>query len=156
MDIEGASALADFEVIEIVNDSNPYPMLLGIDWATDMNGVINPKKHKMTFEKKSLRVIIPLDPSKGSHYTELVRDYESDDDLDYIYKIMAQEKDWVNPTVDGWISWECESSYALDSNEEVERWQNRLHKVTTLNCNMIQGHCVVYQQKKDICLPMMV
>lgn len=30
-DIEGASMIADFEVIEIVNDRNPYPMLFGID-----------------------------------------------------------------------------------------------------------------------------
>jgi len=44
MDIEGVSALVDFEVIEIVDDNNPYPTLLGIDWATDMNGVINLKK----------------------------------------------------------------------------------------------------------------
>jgi len=44
VDIEGASMLAEFEVIEIVDDNNPYPTLLGIDWATDMNGVINLKK----------------------------------------------------------------------------------------------------------------
>lgn len=31
VDIEGASALADFEVIEIVNDSNTYHAILGID-----------------------------------------------------------------------------------------------------------------------------
>ena len=49
VDIEGASALVDFEVIEIVDDNNPYPMLLGIDWATDMNGVINLKECKMIF-----------------------------------------------------------------------------------------------------------
>jgi len=49
VDIKGASALADFEVIEVVDDSNPYPTLLGIDWATDMNGVVNMKKHKMIF-----------------------------------------------------------------------------------------------------------
>ena len=53
VDIEGMSALADFEVIEIVDDRNPYPALLGINWATDMNGVINLKKRKMIFEKKS-------------------------------------------------------------------------------------------------------
>ena len=87
VDIEGASMLMDFEVIEIVDDSNPYPALLGIDWVTDMNMVINLKKKKMIFEKKSLRVIIPLEPPKGSRYTESVRDYESDDDLDCIYKI---------------------------------------------------------------------
>ena len=44
VDIEGVSVLVDFEVIEIVDESNPYPTLLGIDWATDMNRVINLKK----------------------------------------------------------------------------------------------------------------
>ena len=44
MDIEGASVLENFEVIEIVDNNNSYPMLLGFDWATDMNGVINLKK----------------------------------------------------------------------------------------------------------------
>jgi len=37
-----------------VDDSNPYLAFLGIDWATDINGVINLKNHKMIFEKKSL------------------------------------------------------------------------------------------------------
>jgi hypothetical protein len=35
------------------------------------------------------------------------------------------------------ISWERESSCTSDSDEEIERWQNRLHEVTTLNCNMM-------------------
>ena len=100
MDIEGASAPTDFEVIEIVDDNNPYSMLLGIDWATEMNRVINLKKRKMIFEKKSLRVVIPLDPAEGSHYTELVCNYESDDDLDCIYKLTTQDQDWVNPIAD--------------------------------------------------------
>ena len=59
MDIEGESTLAEFEVIEILDDSNPYPTLPGIDWATDMNGVINLNKQKMIFEKKSLCVVVP-------------------------------------------------------------------------------------------------
>lgn len=72
MDIERARALVDFEVIEIVDNRNPYPALLGTNWATDMNGVINLKKHNMIFEKKFLYVVVPLDPVEGSHYTELV------------------------------------------------------------------------------------
>ena len=56
IDIEGASALEDFEVIEIVDDRNPYLALLGIDSTTYMNGVINLKKQNMIFEKKSFRV----------------------------------------------------------------------------------------------------
>lgn len=44
VDIEGMIASTDFKVIEIVDDRNPYLALLGIDWATNMNGVINLKK----------------------------------------------------------------------------------------------------------------
>jgi len=87
VDIEGTSALANFEVIEILDDNNPYPTLLGINWATDMNGVINLKKRKMIFEKKVLCVIVTLDPIEELHYIDPVCDYESDDDLDCIYKI---------------------------------------------------------------------
>jgi len=91
VDIEGASALVDFEVIEIVYNSNPYPTLLGIDWANNMNGVINLKKHKTTFKKNSLRVVVPLDPVEGSHYIEPVCNYDNDDDVDCIYKITMWE-----------------------------------------------------------------
>jgi len=109
-------------VIEIVDDSNPYPVLLGIDWATDMNGVINLKKCRMIFEKNSLRIVIPLDPTEGLCYTEPVNDYGNDDHLDCIYKITTREKDWVNPTVDGQLSWERKSSCTSDFDEEIERW----------------------------------
>lgn len=93
MDIEGTSTQMDFEVIEIMDDSNPYSTLLGIDWATDMNGVINLKGQKMIFQKRSLHVILPLDRAEGACYTEHVRDEESDDELDCIYQIMGQEQD---------------------------------------------------------------
>ena len=65
VNIEGVSTQVYFEVIEIFYGSNPYPTLLGIDWAIDMNVVINMKKRKMIFEKKSLRVVVPLDPAEG-------------------------------------------------------------------------------------------
>ena len=41
VDIDGVSTLADFEVIEIIDDSNPYPALLGIEWALDNDAGIN-------------------------------------------------------------------------------------------------------------------
>jgi len=66
MDTKGACTIADFEVIEIVDNSNPYPALLGIDWEFDMDIVINLKKRSMTFEKKEIRVIVPLDPAEGA------------------------------------------------------------------------------------------
>jgi len=87
VDIEGVSVLAYFEVINIIDENNPYPMLQGIDWAIDMNGVINLKKCKMIFEKNSLHIVVSLDPMEGLCYTKPV----CDDDLDYIYKITTQE-----------------------------------------------------------------
>lgn len=41
VDIEGVSTQMNFDVIEIMDESSPYPTLLGIDYATNMNGVIN-------------------------------------------------------------------------------------------------------------------
>lgn len=57
-----------------------------------MNRVINLKKRKTIFEKKSMHVVVPLDSTEGSCYTKPVRDYESDDDLD-CFKITAREQD---------------------------------------------------------------
>lgn len=71
-----------------MDDSKPYLLLLGIDWAFHMDVVINLKKQKMIFERKLLRVVVPLDPAEGVRYNEPVCDYvKSDDDLDQIYKI---------------------------------------------------------------------
>ena len=74
VDIDGVCTIADFEVIEIIDDSNPYPVLLGIEWEMENATVINLKKRQMTFEGKYLQVIVPLDPSQGERYTELVKD----------------------------------------------------------------------------------
>jgi len=61
-------------VIEIVDDNNPYLVLLRLDWAFDTLGIINLKKPQMVFEKDYMRVIVTLDSSKGVHYTEPVHD----------------------------------------------------------------------------------
>jgi len=42
--------MSNFEVIEIIDENNPCPMLLGIVWVIDMDGVINFKKRTMSFE----------------------------------------------------------------------------------------------------------
>lgn len=90
IDIEGARKLFDFEVIEILDDNNPYLALLEIDWAIDINKAINLKKQTMSFERKFPLIIVPLDPTEGPYCTEPVRDYEEgDDDLDQIYKITS-------------------------------------------------------------------
>jgi hypothetical protein len=54
VNIEGVKTKVDFEVIEIMDESDPYPALLGIDWAFDNNVVLNLKKRKMSFETDTL------------------------------------------------------------------------------------------------------
>ena len=59
-------------------------MLLGLDWAIDMGGVINLKKRSMVFENNGTCVIVPLDPAEGVRYTEPVHDEE---EVDHIYRL---------------------------------------------------------------------
>ena len=46
VDIDGVSTIADFEVIEIIDDENPYPALLGIEWALANDAFINLKRDR--------------------------------------------------------------------------------------------------------------
>jgi hypothetical protein len=63
VDLDGVCTKADFEVIEIVDGTTPYPTLLGLDWEFENQAIINFKTMKMTFESREYRVIVPLDPS---------------------------------------------------------------------------------------------
>jgi len=74
VDIDGVSTLADFEVIEIIDDSNPYLALLGIEWEIDNYAVINLKNRQIIFEGKGLRFIVLLTLLKEERYTNPVRD----------------------------------------------------------------------------------
>lgn len=44
VDIDDIRSLTKFEVIKIIDDSRPYPGLLGFEWAFDNLAVINLKK----------------------------------------------------------------------------------------------------------------
>ena len=73
VDIDGVHSFAEFEVIEIIGDSRPYPALLGIDWEIGNMAFIDLKKRQMTFEDNQIRVITPLDPFQGPRYIEPIR-----------------------------------------------------------------------------------
>ena len=73
VDIDGVRSSVDFEVIEIIGDSKPYPALLGIDLAIGNMAVIDLKRRQMTFEDAQLQVIAPLDPLQGPRYIEPIQ-----------------------------------------------------------------------------------
>ena len=65
MEVEGLRIYSDFEVIDIVDDTKPYPTLLGIDWAIDNQTIINFKKRILSFEDSEIRVVVPIDSLEG-------------------------------------------------------------------------------------------
>jgi hypothetical protein len=122
MDIDGVRTFADFEVIEIVDDSCPYPALLVIDWDFNNSTVVDLKKRCMTFERDGLRVIAPLDPDEGQRYTDPIREEDRAYDMENIYKLTARQHDYINPTADGNLRWKRDNACSLDSEEALENW----------------------------------
>jgi hypothetical protein len=91
VDINRVRTFADFEVIEIVDDSCPYPALLRIDWAFNNSNVVDLNKRQMKFEGDGLRVIAPLDPDEGQRYTEPIREEDHTYELENIYKLTTRQ-----------------------------------------------------------------
>jgi hypothetical protein len=103
VDLDGVRTKADFEVIEIVDGTTPYPTFLGLDWAFENQAIINLKTRKMTFESGEYRFVVPLDPSEGQRFVEpTCLDLE---EINQLYRTTAQEEYYVNPTADGVLSW---------------------------------------------------
>lgn len=78
----------------------------------------------MIFKKKSLHVVLPLDPAEGACYIEVGHDEENEEELDCLYQITTLDQDQVNLIANRRISWEHDSSCTSDSDEEIEQWQS--------------------------------
>ena len=67
--------------------------------------IIDLKKRQMTFEDNQIRVIAPLDPFQGPCYIEPIRAEEEVCNMEILYQMTANQGDYINPTVEGNISW---------------------------------------------------
>jgi hypothetical protein len=91
MYINGVRTFVDFEVIEIVDDSCPYPALLGIDWPFKNSTVVDLKKRRMTFDSDGLRVIAPLDLDEGPRYIDPIKEEDWAYMFENIYKLTTRQ-----------------------------------------------------------------
>ena len=57
--------------------------------------------------------------------------------MDHICNITAKEEDYVNPTTEGVMDWQCDSSCMIDSEEGLENWQSRLYELHGHRCARI-------------------
>ena len=79
-------------MIEILDEIDNYPSLLGIDLEFDKNVVINLKQRKISFEIDTLGVVYPLNTREGDRYIEPVRDGLERKDIDIIYNITREKR----------------------------------------------------------------
>jgi hypothetical protein len=77
-------------VIEIVDNSCPYLVLLGIYLDFKNSTVVDLKKIRMEFEGNGLKFIAPLDPDEGPRYTEPIREEDHAYELEKIYKLTTR------------------------------------------------------------------
>jgi hypothetical protein len=100
VNIDGVCNVVDFEVIEIVDDSQPYPTLMGLEWAFENQAIINPKRREIIFEVGDLKVTTLLDPTEGNRYIEPTKG----NTIDNLYNMIVYMDDYVNLTTDGALS----------------------------------------------------
>ena len=105
IDIDGIRSTNTFEVIEIVDDSLPFPTLFGLEWAFENLSLVNLKKIQLVLEQVNLRVIAPLDPKVGKRYVETIQGGMESERIGDLYKVTAREDDYVNPTAEGVLTW---------------------------------------------------
>ena len=118
MNIDGVRSIEDFKVIEIVDDNQPYPTLLGLGWAFKNQEIINLKRKEMIFEVGYLKVTTPLDLIEGKRYIDPTKGKK----IDNLYNMTAWMDDYVNPTTNGVLSWRSIISCASDLEEVLEHW----------------------------------
>ena len=67
-----------------------------------------------------MSVMSPIDPLEGHRYVELVYNEGHREYLNHFYNVAAMQEDYINPTVDGNLSWRSSSSYTSNSGEALE------------------------------------
>ena len=120
VEVKGLRTYVEFKVIDIVDGTNPYLTLLGIDWAIENHTIINFKKRILSFEDSEIRVVVPIDPLEGQRYVEPVHSEGKENYLDQVYNIMSSKEDYINPTTDGSLSWHNVSQCMFDSGDDLE------------------------------------
>jgi hypothetical protein len=83
----------------------------------------------MYFETNTLHVIVPLDANEGDNYNEPVNEDDQSSIIENIYQTTGHIEDYINPTVDGELSWTSVKSYDTYSKYATERRKNKLYSL---------------------------
>jgi hypothetical protein len=103
LDLDRVHTKVEFEVIQIMDGTTPYPTLLGLDWEFENQVIINLKTKNMTFESGQYMVITPLDPSEDEIFVEPT--CLNMGEINQLYRTTTCTEDYINPTIDGVLIW---------------------------------------------------
>ena len=70
--IKGISAKVNFEIIDPKEGSSSFPPLVGRTWGIKMKSLISMDKERIKLKGNGQKVILPIHPSQGEPWTELV------------------------------------------------------------------------------------
>ena len=65
VNLDGVKSTTDFQVIEIVDETNPYLVLLGMDWEFGNSTTLNLKNKKMSLSEKKCHSLYPYTKENG-------------------------------------------------------------------------------------------
>jgi hypothetical protein len=117
-----------------MDDFDPYTTLFGIDWAFDNDVMLNLNKRQISYETNTLHVVAPLDLYEGDRYNDLMDENAWSSIIENIYQIIKCMEDYINPTVDGELSWRSVNSYDIDCKDAMERWKKKLYEFSIHGC----------------------
>jgi hypothetical protein len=136
IDMDGVLTKDDFQVIEIMDGTTPYPTFIVLDWEFDNKSIKKIKMRNMTIKLGEYRVIAPLEPSEGERFVEST--FLDLEEINQLYRTITREEDYVNPIAYDVLSWIRITSCVLDSNTSLENWQQRLQDLSTRICARIE------------------
>jgi hypothetical protein len=64
---------------------------------------------------------VPLDPLEGQRFVEPT--FLDLEEINQLYRTTVREEDYVNPTVDGVLTWRSITSCTLDSDIGLDNWK---------------------------------
>ena len=123
LEVKRLRTYANFKVIDIADDTNPYLALLGSDWEIDNQTIINFNNLMiLSFEYSELRVVELIDLLEGQRYVEPIKNEGQGNYLDQFYNIMYSREDYINPITNRKLSWQSVISCTYYLGDALKNW----------------------------------
>jgi hypothetical protein len=97
--------------------------------------MIDLKKYTMTFDADEIKVVQPMDLYVGPRYMEPTYNNMEGEELDQLYTVkIGMREDYINPTVNGSVSWRSVQYADEDLELEFDSWQQGSFEIFSRRC----------------------